>query len=293
MVTTGAKYFFGITAFALLAAVVYGMSTYGDPVGMDAFLGAITFGYKGGVGDHVGYSILVGLAAGSGLLGVISSAVRDADPKALAEVAIGPEAPEEAAPVAQAPVGVNWWPAVLAFGVAIMVIGLVSDQKVFVFGLVVVAVAGLEWAVRAWSERATGDPLANRTLRHRFLNPLELPLFAASGIAFFAVALSRLLLSSTEHVATIIFGAVPAVVLLIAVLLNARPHTARAVIGGLLGVGAVLILAAGVVGLVRGEEHAVPEHKGDHFKPYVIPSGGPQGLAPLHQGATITVEVSA
>lgn len=286
MVTTGAKYFFGLTAFGLLAAFVYALSTYGDPIGMSAFLGAISLGYKGGVGDQMGYGILVGLVAAAALLGIVASAVRDADPKALAEIAVGADAPAEAAPEAAAPVGSNWWPAVLGLGVAVVVLGLISDAKVLVFGLVICALAILEWGVRAWADRATGDSAVNRTLRNRFLNPLELPLFALLGVAFFVAALSRLLLSTNEHVATVIFGAVPAVLLLIAVMLNARPHIARSVVGGVLAVGAVLILAAGVVGLVRGSHHEEPDVKGRHFTPYEVPTGGPRGLAPVGRTST-------
>jgi hypothetical protein len=288
MVTTGAKYFFGITAFALLAAVVYAMSTYGDPLGMSAFLGSITFGYKGGVGDHAGYAVLVGLIAASALLGVVASAVRDADPKALAELAIGPEAPEEAAPAVKAPAGTNWWPALVAFGLAVVVVGLVTEAKVFIIGWVIVGLATLEWGVRAWADHATADSAINRTLRHRFMNPLELPGFAVIGIGIFVISVSRLLLATNEHVATFIFGAVPATILLVAVLINLRPQTSKAIIGGLLALGAAVVLAAGVTGLVRGEHHKEREApKGTHFKPHLV------GMAPVEPGAPVTVRVTA
>ncbi|MEO9224287.1 MAG: hypothetical protein ABI276_04775 [Acidimicrobiales bacterium] len=270
MISTGAKYFFAIAAFALLAAFVYGLSTYGDPVGMSALTGVLSLGYKGGVGEHAGYSVLVGLAGAALFLGGVASATRDADPKALAEIVVGPDAPAEAAPEVSAPVGFNWWPVVLTFGIAVVVLGMVTRPLVFVLGWVVVGLAALEWGVRAWADHATGDNAVNRTLRNRFLNPLELPVYAAIGVGFFVISLSRLLLSTDEHIATALFGAAALIVLVVAALLNARPSSAKALIRVCLAIGAVVILAAGIVGLSRGEHH--PEHDihGKHFRPHTV-----------------------
>ena len=50
-------------------------------------------------------------------------------------------------------------------------------------GVIVGIVVLLEWMVSAWSERATGDPEVNRRIRNRVMNPIEIPLFGAIGVA--------------------------------------------------------------------------------------------------------------
>ena len=60
MFTTGFKFFFGLTIALTIGAVAYGYSTGGEHVG------PVTLGWKGGVGDHVGYLVLIGGAFASG-----------------------------------------------------------------------------------------------------------------------------------------------------------------------------------------------------------------------------------
>src|SRR5690606_33732956 len=62
MITTGTKLYAGYLAAALLGAVVYGYTTGGNHVG------PLTLGYKGSVGDHFGYGILLGLAVACALM---------------------------------------------------------------------------------------------------------------------------------------------------------------------------------------------------------------------------------
>lgn len=177
MITTGSKYFYGAGALLLVGAFFYAIATSGNEVGMNSLTGAISLGYKGGVGDHVGYAILVALAGASLLVGGVLTAVRDADPEATAEL-IGLEVP---APV-DVPSGVSYWPLLAAFGAAVVIFGLIEGAAVFVMGLIVCGIVAIEWAVRSWSDRATHNSAANRTVRNRMLNPLEIPLMAILGI---------------------------------------------------------------------------------------------------------------
>ena len=78
MITTGSKWFFGLGFVSLVLAVAYGWTTGGNGVG------PLTMGYKGGVGDHFGYGVLVTAGFVSLFLGALSLAVRDAE--ALAEL---------------------------------------------------------------------------------------------------------------------------------------------------------------------------------------------------------------
>lgn len=271
MFTSGAKYFFGVAAFALAAAFVWGFVTYGHAIGMSTFTGVISLGFKGGVGEHVGYTLFVALAGASLFLGAMSSAFRDADPQAVAEVAAAAEAP-----VVPAVQGTSAWPAVAAFGAGLVILGLVFSSGLVILGLIFAAVAALELTVRSWAERATGDPRVNRQIRNRVMYPLEIPLLAIVGIVFFVGALSRLLLSVDEHIAAAIFGAVPLVALIVAGIVSARPRILKSLTAVLLTLGALGILATGVIGLARGERHF--EHKGQegtHYTPPLAP--GPLG----------------
>jgi hypothetical protein len=271
MFTTGAKYFFGVAIFSLIAAFVWGFVTYGNGVGMSTFTGVISLGFKGGVGEHVGYTLFVALAGASLFLGATSSALRDADPQAVAEVAAAAEAP-----VVRAPQGNSVWPAVAAFGAGLVILGLVFSSGLVILGLIFAALAAVELTVRAWSERATGDARVNRQVRNRVMYPLEIPLLAIVGVVFFVGALSRLLLAVDEHIAAIIFGAVPLVALIVAGIVSARPRILKSVTALLLTLGALGILATGVIGLARGERHF--ENKanvGQHYTPKLAP--GPLG----------------
>ena len=53
MFTPGFKLFFGIAVALATAAVIHGYTTGGTHVG------PISLGWKGGVGDHLGYGILL------------------------------------------------------------------------------------------------------------------------------------------------------------------------------------------------------------------------------------------
>lgn len=271
MFTSGAKYFFGVAVFALIAAFVWGFITYGHTIGMSTFTGVISLGFKGGVGEHIGYTLFVALAGASIFLGGVSSALRDADPQALAEVAATPEAP-----VAAAPQGLCVWPAVAAFGAGLVVLGIVYSRGLVIVGLIAAAVVAAELTVRAWAERATGDARVNRQIRNRVMYPLELPLLAIVGIVIFVGAFSRILLSVDEHVTTIIFGAVPFVALVVAALVSAKPRIVKSLGATLLTLGAVAIIALGVVGLARGQTPLEAKGtEGTHYVPELPP--GPLG----------------
>ena len=53
----------------------------------------------------------------------------------------------------------------------------------------------VEWMVLAWSDRATGDPETNRLVRNRIMAPFEVPLAGFLVVAGSVVAFSRLLLT--------------------------------------------------------------------------------------------------
>ena len=272
MFPTGSKYFFGLGFFALLAAMVYGAASADHAVNLDTFVGVMTFGYKGSVGDHLGYSVLVGLAGACIFLGCITAAFRDADADAVAQVA-GVETLPEVVPPGTA----SYLPIISAFAVGAVVIGLVAGAVFFVFGLIALAFIVVEWTVKAWSDRSTGDPAVNQAIRNRLMYPVEVPVFAIAGIAVFVASMARLLLVVPEKLgAYLIFGLVPCALLFAGWFITTRPQLNRNVLTALLLVGGIAVLAGGVVGASvkeRDLEHheEEEEHEGE----------GEGSLAPL------------
>ena len=77
MITTGAKFFFGLAALALFGAAIFAWGNHGG------LTGVLTGGLYGGVGDHAGYIVFLGAAAAASFLGGLTIAFRDADSDAV------------------------------------------------------------------------------------------------------------------------------------------------------------------------------------------------------------------
>jgi hypothetical protein len=241
VITTGSKWFFGLGVVSLVLAVAYGWTTGGNGVG------PLTMGYKGGVGDHFGYGVLVIAGFVSLFLGALSLAVRDAEALAEAQVA-GTETVPPAIPAAP-----SYWPAVTAFGVALVVIGLVASPVLFVIGLVALGVVLVEWAVQAWADHATGDPATNRQIRSRLMNPIEFPAAGLLAIGVVVAAFSRLFLSLSADTAVWVGIGITGVIIVIGFFFAARPRISANVIVGVLLVAALVVVGLGIAGAVSGE----------------------------------------
>jgi hypothetical protein len=241
MFTWGSKYLFGVAVVSLLGAAVYGLASGGD------FIGVISLGYKGGVGDQVGYSILVSIAIVFFLLGVINVITRDGDAVVGSEL-VG----ADHVLTVSTPRTASFWGLLGAFGVACLILGLAVSQAFFYLGVAVLFVVALEWVVLAWSDQATGDPEVNAVIRSRILGPFEVPLLAALVVGGIVVGLSRLLLAVPEIGSTVIAALVAAVIFGSAVGM-AKSNAPRAIIAGVVAFGALAVLTGGVVGAVYGE----------------------------------------
>lgn len=260
MFTTGSKWFFGLGLVSLVLAAAYGWSTGGNE------LGPVTAGYWGGVGDHFGYTLLVSIGAAGVLLGSISVAIRDAAPSAVAEVA-----GTDVAPTVSPPAHAAYWPILGAFGAALVVLGLVISNVMFVIGWFVLLGVAVEWIVLAWSDGATGDAATNRLVRNRLMGPFEVPLVGFLVVGGTVLAFSRLLLTSSAlgavWVATILGG----VILAIGAVFAARPRLSPNIVVGALLVCALGVVVMGVASAARGER-IIEHHEADH--------GGDGGLHP-------------
>jgi hypothetical protein len=249
MISTGSKWFYGLGFVSFVLAACYGWTTGGNGVG------PLSFGYKGGVGDHLGYGILVSGAVVSVFLGVMVTLTRDADAEAVAEAAGTDTVP----PVI--PAGTSYWPALSAFGAALVVIGLVSEVIFLVFGLIVLGIVLVEWTVQTWADHATGDPETNRQIRNRLMNPIEFPLAAILGLGLLAIGFSRIFLALTNDQTVVLGVVITAIVVAAGFLVASRPRISSNLIVGLLVALALIIIALGIAGAVAGP-HELDEEEG-------------------------------
>jgi hypothetical protein len=246
MITTGTKWFVGLGFVCLVLAAAYGWSTGGNG------LGPVSLGYKGGVGDHLGYGLLVAAGLLSLVQAFVLTAVRDADPQAQAQAA-----GVDAVPPVR-PAGVSYWPPVAAFGVGLVLIGLVSEPVLVVFGLIVVGIVVVEWTVQTWADHATGDPATNRRIRNRLMNPIEFPAAGVLAVGLVVISFSRVFLAVSALGAVWVAAVLGGVVLMLGWLVAARPSASANVVVGLLLVAAIAVIGLGVAGSVAGERDFHP-----------------------------------
>jgi hypothetical protein len=263
MTTTASKLYLGASVAALLSAFAYGWGTGGG------LTGVMLFGLLGGVGELIGYTILVSTAGVLLFLGSATSVLRDADPEQQAAVAR-----LEVAPAVTAP-SPSYWPAVGALTVVVAIVGLIASPVVFVIGCLGTLVVTLEWMVTAWSERATGDPEVNRQIRNRLLYPIEIPVAGALGILILVVSLSRVFLALGKISTAVVAIVIGSVILGLAFLIAYRPNLPKDAIAALLVVGALAVLAAGIAAAANGPREF--EHHGEESESH----DGGEALAPL------------
>lgn len=287
MITRGSKFFYAAAVVGFVAAIVYGFMTgaavhhgvlgvfeKGDVV--NSIVGPLTFGWKGWVGDHVGYSMFMGFAAIMAALGGFATAFRDGSPDTLVQMEGGDPATAANPPVVN-PVGLSYWPLVGAFAVGVTVVGLAVDPVLVGVGVVLAAIVVVSWTVRAWAERATGDTSVNRELRHDLMDPLEVPVLSVLTLVVVVLCVSRLLLALPQSAAVYVIILAAVAVFAVAFLLSSRPELKRSVIVAVLLVGGVVVLAAGIAGGVAGEHHGEDQGMGANRATVVMDSASGSG----------------
>lgn len=255
MLTPAFRYFAALALAAFAAAFVSAVGS-SDQSLIAAISGPLTLGWKGGVGNHVGYTVLVSLAVVSATLAGILIAFRDADPEAEAQVAH-----TDSVPLTRAPSSTNFLPLVGTFSVGVIILGQISDRWITWAGIGLLFSVVAVWALRAWAERATGDPEVNKEIYQRFIEPLRVPVLSVIAVAVVVVGFSRVLLALSVTGAVVAFGVVGAFFLLAAGLVAARPAITKNALTILLFIGAIVVIAVGLAAAVVGERdfhHAEP-----------------------------------
>ena len=232
MVTTGAKLWFGVTAVALVAAVVYGVDSGGE---------------------WFGSFVLGTFAVGAAIIGFATVSTRDGD--------VDPDDTTAAVEVRRALPAP--WPALSAVAMGFVVVGVASSSALLWLGLGLAAATVAEWMVSSWAERATGDHAYNRDLRNRIMYPFEFPILAAAVVGFVVIGFSRVLLALPKTGSWVIAAVIAAAILGIATLITSRPKLSPSVLTGVLAIGAIAVLGGGIVGAVVGEREFHP-HEEEH-----------------------------
>ncbi len=274
MITKGSRFFFGFAALAYVGAIVYGLSTGGH------VFGVFSLGYKEGVGEHLGYTVFLGAAVVSAFLGFVCIALRDADPEAEAQLV-----QLDHAPPAEAINRTNFWPIVAAFSVGAMAIGLVVGSPLFVAGCIGLGIVIIEWAIRNWADRRTGDPEVNREIRNRIMLPIEVPVGALLCIGLLVALVSRVLLATSKEGSTGVAIVVALLVLGVATLIATKPRLSANLISGLLLLGGIAVLVGGITAASIGTRDFEEHHDDTEFEQ--PPVGGE--LPPERPETTTTV----
>lgn len=224
MFTPGSKYFLGLTGLSFAVAVLYLFLV--NPTD----LGAIA---------------LFGLSASGATVAGFSLFTRDSDVYSAEEaVAAGTVSPASSV-----------WPMILAFGTALVLLGLVTNPIVFVLGVTVLVGGGVEWAVQNWAEGASFDGAYNQMVKSRVLGGLEYPGLAAVGLGVIAFLFSRVMLATSKTQAPVIFIIVSTIVLIIGMLIGFKPAVLGKKVVGIAVLGGLLLAGAGIASALAGERH--------------------------------------
>lgn len=251
MFTWGSKFLFALSLAGLVGALVYGLVTGGDPIGV------LSAGYKGGVGDHLGYAMFLFASAAAFVLGSTAVIARDGDAEELA-VSIG----VDTVPPVTPPADPAYWGLLTAFGVASMIIGAAVSRPFLYLAFGVLFVVLVQWLIQTWADRASGDPAVNRTIRSRVLGPIEVPLMGSLGIAIVVLGVSRVFLAAPSKVWSTAIGTVITIVVFGTAVLLSKVQVKRTVLTGVVALGAIAVLAGGIIGAAIGERdfHHGDEH---------------------------------
>ena len=226
MFTTGSKFLIGASVVSFVATVAYGL-------GQDGVLGT--------VGLASATVCLIGLA-------VLNAILRDSN------VFADDEAPVESTAAAQYAPGASPWPLALALGMVVMAVGFITQHSIVLVGMVIIAAAGAEWVVQAWSEGASGNVEYNDEVRSRLANSLEYPVGAAIAMGIVVYSFSRVMLwLSSKTNTTIAFAVAAGVVLVIGFVIASRPKMSVGAIGGVVAVSLIAVVAAGAFTGVDGQ----------------------------------------
>lgn len=170
MITGEMKVWYVLGGVLVAMAVVYGWVSGGvewSRIGSNPgqLVGALSVGYKGPVGEHTGYGVLLGSGVVGLLLGTAMGFARRDRDQSTVEREQEQEQAEAQASIAGVPAGPPSlaarvpWPLLVSLGLALVSMGLALDRFVAILGLGLVVAAGVGWWDTSGS-RGGGAPRA-------------------------------------------------------------------------------------------------------------------------------------
>jgi hypothetical protein len=228
MLPTGSKLLLGGAVLATVAAVVYGLTQEGS------------LGTVGLISAAVALAFLAGLVV----------YVRDADVSAMDTAALTDSA------AAAGPPGGSVWPFVAGVGGVLVAVGLVTYPPVFIFGLIALLAAAVDWMIQAYSERASADASYNERVRERIAHPLEFPILAAVGVGVIVYSFSRIMLFLSKTSGPAVFAVVAALILAVGFILAFVPSIKSGAIGVVAVIAALGLVAGGAAAALEGERES-------------------------------------
>ena len=232
MFTTGSKLLIGASVLAAVSAIAYGVAQDGVMGTVGLASAAIALAFLAGINIYPN-----------------DSNIWDDEISSV-----------ETAPAAARPPANSIWPMAFALGAAVLTVGLVTYQAVFVVGVVLLLATGAEWTAEAWAERASADAGYNAQVRSRIANPLEFPLAAAIGIGIIIYAFSRIMLWLSKTNTVIAFSVLGVIILTVAFLAAYRPGLKSRAAVGAIAVGVLALVAGGAAAGLDGERE-IKEHE--------------------------------
>lgn len=230
MFSSGSKYFLGITGISLVASVVYAFTVNPADLGVIALLGLMIVG---------GFLAGINLHNGDGDSATVEEAVAAAAP-----------APRDSA-----------WPALLALGVALTLVGLATVPVVFVIGLAAMLGGAAEWLTTNWADRASNDRRFNNdAVRTKSIGPLEYPVASAVVLAVIAYLFSRVMLNISKSAGAIAFIIVASAVVTVAFLAAYKPSFRGRPLVAVLALGGLVLVGAGAYTGIDGEREQLVKY---------------------------------
>jgi plastocyanin len=227
---SAAKLQYGLAAFALVVAVIYGLAI-DDPTGFVLLLGAF---------------VAFTLAA----LAVTGAGVRDRAPVYLSG--------EDAPPLQTVTVDRSLlsppspWPLIAAVAMGIFAVGVAVSATVVIVGLIAGLIAAAGWLAQCWREDPSYTPREGERVSQRLLTPFGLPVLALALVLIIVLSVSRVLLAVPENAAWPI-AFVLAILLIVAFfIISSRPHLGQGPMFLLGGFALVAVVVAGGVSAATG-----------------------------------------
>ena len=284
MLTPGFKVYFGIALFGLVGAFAFGITTelqsevltVRDNLDQQGLMGTITgpltIGWKGAVGNHLGYTIWLSMAVVAGFLAFLLVAFRDADPEA-----VRPGRPHRVGAADPGPRrGV----------VPARRRRLRHRRRGHRLDRQQRGLLRRPGPARSRSSAPgpsgpgpTGPPATTASTARSTTassTPCGCPIVGAALVAFVVLGLSRVLLAVPNKASSSVIFGVAAVVFFAAVVVVALlPKVSRAVVVVLLVVGALAVLGGGIYGIASGPREV--EHHGETHEEGTTEGGTAEG----------------